>query len=104
MSLVVEKLVGPKIHISKVNNLRCNESSTKRWCGSGERGGSSTRVRVCRVKLMRGKRIKRTKIDVEGSRTPNCHLLKENTQEEKKFVRGNEEFEEQNMPFLTPIF
>lgn len=37
------------------------------------------RVWVYRVKWMGGKRITMTKIDGEGSRTPNCHLLKEET-------------------------
>ena len=53
------------------------------------------------------KRAKRTKNDVERSKTSNCHLLKEETQEKKKFVRGNEDFEEQNtlLSFLlTSVF
>lgn len=39
--------------------------------------------------------VESTRIDVEGLRTFNCHLLRE----EKNFPRGNEKFEEKNTPF-----
>ena len=51
--------------------------------------------------------MKKTGIDIEGLRTPNCHSLREETSGEKKFVKGNEGFEEQTTPLsflLMPIF
>lgn len=39
--------------------------------------------------------VESTGINVEGLRTSNCHLLRE----EKNFLRGNEKYEEKNTPF-----
>lgn len=44
---------------------------------------------------MNGWGVEGTGVDVEGSRASNFHSLGEETQEENKLVRGNEELEGQ---------